>query len=41
MLLHAIDRSNNVINEDYLYVKDDVIIHPSQILKISKLEKIS
>ncbi|MFR2381831.1 hypothetical protein [Thomasclavelia spiroformis] len=41
MLLHAIDRSNNVINEDYLYVKDDVIIPPSQILKISKLEKIS
>ena len=41
MLSHAIDRASNVLNEDYLYIKDDVIIPRSQILKISKLEKIS
>lgn len=37
MLSHAIERANNNLYENYLYVKDEVSIPPSQIISITEL----
>lgn len=37
MLSHAIDRANNILDIKFIYIDDNVIISPNQIIKISKL----
>lgn len=37
MLSHAIDRANNKLSEEYLYIRDDVIIPPEQIISYNEM----
>jgi len=40
MLSYAIDRAAKKLDTQFLYVKDDVIISPEQIIEISELYKL-
>lgn len=37
MLSHAIDRANNDLGMQFLYIRDDVIIPPTQIESIEEM----
>lgn len=37
MLSHAIDRSNNALSEKFLYILDDIIIPPEQIISYNEI----